>query len=48
MCDAMSYDGYSIEEFGKLEKIVRDMKTHSIPAARKSGQNYSHHLNFYS
>jgi len=35
VCDAMSYDGYSIEEFGKLEKMVRDMKTPLYPGCKE-------------
>ena len=33
--DAMSYDGYSIGEFGKLEKMVRDMKTPLYPGCKE-------------
>ena len=35
MHDAMSYDGYSIGEFGKLEKMVRDMKTLLYPGCKE-------------
>ena len=31
----MSYDGYSIGEFGKLEKMVRDMKTPLYPGCKE-------------
>ena len=35
MCDAMSYDGCSIGEFEKLEKMVRDMKTPLYPSCKE-------------
>ena len=33
--DAMSYDGYSIGESGKLEKTVRDMNTPLYPGCKE-------------
>ena len=35
VCDAMSYDGYTLAGYEKLEKMVKDMKTPLYPGCKE-------------